>query len=122
MSKAYVFDFDETLVDYDNNPLELFTKFRSLDASGKPLWILTARDSSNLKDVNDIIDDFKLKIKKDKIIAVGPNQVAGQGSAERKAEYLAVLVDMGYSVEFWDDDNRTIKAAKKVNGVIAHKV
>ena len=118
MATAYVFDFDETLVDYDNAPTSLFSKFKQLVQSGQAVWVLTARAPSNLDDVWVAMKDNNLTFKQDHVVAVSPSS----GYETRKADMLKGLVKMGYSVEFWDDDSKVYKAVKSLEKVKAHKV
>jgi hypothetical protein len=118
MSKAYCFDFDETLMDANDVVLPTFDIFKQAVQSNKPVWIITARPPTALHDIHNLLVDYNLtKLPKERIVAVGHDA----GFEERKCEYLQTLVDMGYDVEFWDDHPKTIKLAKLIKGVKAHQ-
>ena len=83
-------------------------------AKGKPVGIITARDSADL--IYDFLSHHGVKINPDYIFAINDPNLGFTGStAEKKKEAFMKFVQMGFrNFTFFDDDRENVNIAKKL--------
>jgi hypothetical protein len=128
--KAYVFDFDNTLVEYPtdynfdvvNNPTKkkLWTSLQTLDneiTTGDrdiSLYILTGRGQNTINSLYTFLKKNKINnIPKKNIFAVRDKN-NDKNIPEQKCKNLKKLRSIYNNVIFFDDDSKNINAAKKL--------
>lgn len=83
-------------------------------AKGKPVGIITARDSADL--IYDFLSHHGININPDYIFAINDPKLGFTGStAQKKKEAFMKFVQMGFrNFRFFDDDKENVNIAKKL--------
>lgn len=83
-------------------------------AKGKPVGIITARDSADL--IYDFLSHHGININPDYIFAINDPNLGFTGStAQKKKEAFMKFVQMGFrNFKFFDDDKENVNIAKKL--------
>lgn len=93
----------------------VFTILKRTIAKGKPVGIITARDSADL--IYDFLSHHGIKINPDYIFAINDPKLGFTGStAQKKKEAFMKFVQMGFrNFKFFDDDEENVKIAKSLS-------
>lgn len=81
---------------------------------GKPVGIITARDSGDL--IREFLSHHGININPNYIFAVNDNSLGFSGDiASRKKQAFEKFIEMGFTdFKFFDDDEKNIKLAKSI--------
>ena len=92
----------------------VFNILKRTIAKGKPVGIITARDSADL--IYDFLSHHGIKINPDYIFAINDPKLGFTGStAQKKKEAFMKFVQMGFrNFKFFDDDKENVNIAKKL--------
>jgi len=92
----------------------VFNILKRTIAKGKPVGIITARDSADL--IYDFLSHHGIKINPDYIFAINDPNLGFTGSnAQKKKEAFMKFVQMGFrNFKFFDDDKENVNIAKKL--------
>src|SRR6056300_405787 len=93
----------------------VFNILKRTIAKGKPVGIITARDSADL--IYDFLSHHGININPDYIFAINDPNLGFTGStAQKKKEAFMKFVQMGFrNFQFFDDDRENIKIANSLN-------
>ena len=92
----------------------VFNILKRTIAKGKPVGIITARDSADL--IYDFLSHHGININPDYIFAINDPKLGFTGStAQKKKEAFMKFVQMGFrNFKFFDDDKENVNIAKKL--------
>jgi hypothetical protein len=92
----------------------VFNILKRTIAKGKPVGIITARDSADL--IYDFLSHHGININPDYIFAINDPNLGFTGStAQKKKEAFMKFVQMGFrNFKFFDDDKENVNIAKKL--------
>lgn len=93
----------------------VFNILKRTIAKGKPVGIITARDSADL--IYDFLSHHGININPDYIFAINDPKLGFTGStAQKKKEAFMKFVQMGFrNFKFFDDDKENVNIAKKLS-------
>lgn len=114
----FVFDFDETLFNWQGQSLPTFTWFKLVLEQGHEVLILTGRYPEQKPELSALLIASGVEFPHERMICVTP---IGD-IAESKVRELKKLVLEFEKIEYWDDDPRNIQAASRLKGIVTHHV